>query len=43
MNDEDCLAIDPVKGYLLMENDYFVDIGIEESLLNAQLSIPSFY
>ena len=30
-NDIDCLAVDPVKGYLLMENDFFVDIGIKES------------
>ena len=38
MNGEDCLAIEPVKGYLLSLNDYFIDIGIQESLLNAQIS-----
>ena len=43
MNDNDCLAIDPVRGYLLKENDFFIDIGIEESFLKGQLSIPTFF
>ena len=40
MNDENCLALQPINGVCLKENISFIDIGLKDSFLKAQKEIP---